>query len=69
MADEYSFSYLEMGNFECPVCGSGNYQPVIVARPNGGTYRTEFYECAGCTTMFRDPKRFRKPATVTAIKP
>ena len=29
-----------------------------VPRPNGATYATAFFECSGCTVMFRDVRRF-----------
>lgn len=52
MAPEFSFS--------CPLCHSFHYLPVYVKRPNGSEYRTEFYQCAACTVMFRDPVRFTR---------
>jgi predicted RNA-binding Zn-ribbon protein involved in translation (DUF1610 family) len=39
--------------FACPVCGSDGFQQVILER-NGVRRLTEAYECAGCSTMFRD---------------
>ena len=55
-------------NFVCPICGADSYGPVVVKRPSRrDLYHTEFFECAGCTVMFRDPIRFRKPATVSPI--
>lgn len=32
----------------------------MVARPDGRAYLTEFFECAGCTLMFRHPGRFTR---------
>lgn len=32
----------------------------MVSRPNGTAYLTEFFECAGCTLMFRHPGRFTR---------
>ena len=32
----------------------------LVARPNSASYLTEFFECAGCTLMFRHPGRFTR---------
>jgi hypothetical protein len=47
-----------MPPFQCPLCQSAFFSIVEVKRPNGARYRTEFYECAGCTVMFRDPEKF-----------
>jgi hypothetical protein len=44
--------------FRCQLCGSGFFRPVLVPRPDGSHYRTSFYECAGCSVMFIDPKAF-----------
>ena len=32
----------------------------MVARPDGRAYLTDFFECAGCTLMFRHPGRFTR---------
>lgn len=45
-------------NFRCPICRSTVYRSVIVRKIGGQYYQTEFFECGGCTTMFRDPIRF-----------
>jgi hypothetical protein len=44
--------------FRCQLCGSGLFRPVVVPRPAGGHYMTSFYECAGCSVMFIDPRAF-----------
>ena len=44
--------------FECPLCGSGGYVPVRVQKPNGHWYLTAFFQCFGCSVMFRDPVLF-----------
>ncbi len=46
--------------FNCPLCGSNHAKHVCVSRPNRESYKTEFYECAGCRVMFRDLGRFTK---------
>ena len=51
--------------FSCPHCGSNQCVSVIVRKPNGDYYRTEFYKCAGCTVMFLDPERFSKQIRYT----
>ena len=40
---------------ECP-CGSSNFERVIVRRPGGQPYRTEFIACAECRVMYFDPE-------------
>lgn len=44
--------------FRCPICRSRYFSPVRVRRPDGSMYQTDFYECTGCTVMFRDCVRF-----------
>ena len=44
--------------FKCPICGCKDYVPVKVQRPSGTWYTTPFYECFGCSVMFRDPVSF-----------
>jgi hypothetical protein len=46
--------------FVCPLCTSNHALHVSVSRPNGEVYRTEFYQCAGCSVMFRDIDHFTK---------
>ena len=43
--------------FTCPVCGSDEFHQVILER-NGVRRLTGAYECAGCSTMFRDADKF-----------
>jgi hypothetical protein len=45
-------------NGRCPICLKANYASVVVRKPSGGHYTTEFYECSGCSVMFRDPHEF-----------
>lgn len=54
------------GPFACPICRSGLFAEVSVRRPNGTLYRTQFYQCSGCTAMFTDPVKFTefKPYTL-----
>jgi hypothetical protein len=44
--------------FRCPLCGSGFFRPVVIPRTGGSHYLTSFYECAGCSVMFIDPRAF-----------
>ena len=44
--------------FRCQLCGSGFFRPVVVPRADGSHYQTSFYECAGCSVMFVDPRAF-----------
>lgn len=41
--------------FRCPICHGTSCESVVVRRPNGSLYRTEFFRCAICTLMFTDP--------------
>lgn len=46
--------------FCCPLCESIVYVHVTVARQSGAGYLTEFFECAGCSLMFRDAERITR---------
>jgi len=46
--------------FCCPVCGCVKYVRVKERRRNGDWYRTEFWQCFGCSVMFRDPEKFTR---------
>ena len=46
--------------FVCPLCASNEYVYVIFVRNNGSYYRTDFFQCAGCTVAFTDPDRFSR---------
>lgn len=54
-ADTFSFAA-----FRCPVCNSTAYARTTITRPSGTTYLTPFFECLGCTLMFRHPGRFAR---------
>jgi hypothetical protein len=47
--------------FRCPLCASEHYVEVRVQKPSGVWYTTAFYECLGCSVMFRDPVLFARP--------
>jgi hypothetical protein len=56
----------DYAGFECPVCGHRRYYRIVVQRERQPAYRTAFYGCFGCSTMFTDPYRFTqcvKPGT------
>ena len=64
--------------FCCPLCRSTVYERVVVRRTGGAMLAPPFYECAGCSVMFRDPERMsrcephqpgqgREPATLAAV--
>jgi hypothetical protein len=44
--------------FVCPICGTQQYEQVIVTLPSGGTRMTPFFACLGCRILFLDPVRF-----------
>ena len=46
--------------FNCPLCNSRHYVEVRVQKPSGVWYTTAFYECLGCSVMFRDPVLFSR---------
>jgi uncharacterized C2H2 Zn-finger protein len=46
--------------FRCPICRSQRYEAVVVRARTGKPYQTEFFECAGCSVMFRDPPKFTR---------
>jgi hypothetical protein len=35
--------------FTCPICASINWRQVVVGRPDGTRYKTEFAECCTCS--------------------
>jgi hypothetical protein len=55
-----SDSFSDVFGWRCPVCNATAYRQTTVRRPNGTAYLTEFFECAGCTLMFRHPGRFAR---------
>jgi rubredoxin len=46
--------------FECPVCASGHYEPLVVNRPDGSTSTLNFFRCKNCGYAFSDPSLHRK---------
>ena len=49
--------------WRCPLCNATAYRQTLVGRPghpDGRPYLTEFFECTGCTVMFRHPNRFAR---------
>jgi hypothetical protein len=44
--------------FECPVCGHRRYYRILVQRERQPPYRTAFFGCFGCSTMFTDAYQF-----------
>ncbi len=53
-------STLNQVSFRCPICRSQRYEAVVVRKATHKPYTTEFFECAGCSVMFRDPVRFTR---------
>lgn len=49
-----------IANWRCPLCLCGIYHRVVVSRPNGDQYQTEFYQCMRCTNMFIDPDSYTR---------
>ena len=47
--------------FYCRICGSREYERVVVRRRDGKPYDTAFFACMGCTTMFGDPSKYSAP--------
>jgi hypothetical protein len=47
--------------FYCRICGSREYERVVVRRHDGKPYETAFYACMGCTTLFGDPTKYSPP--------
>lgn|GEM_PF-2203698 len=47
--------------FYCRICGSREYERVVVRKRDGKPYDTAFFACMGCTTMFGDPARYSAP--------
>jgi len=54
--DGFSF----VSGWRCPLCNATTYSQIEISRQGGSRYRTEFYECTGCTVMFRHPARFTR---------
>jgi hypothetical protein len=49
-----------VSGWRCPLCLGGHYEPVVVTRTNGGSYRTEFFQCGRCSVVFRDPATYAR---------
>src|SRR5438094_6144760 len=49
-----------MSGWRCPLCNATTYSQIEVLRPSGASFVTEFYECSGCSVMFRHPARFAR---------
>jgi transcription elongation factor Elf1 len=58
MPPQYANGQRDLAAFNCPLCGATEAFVTCVPRPNGSTYATAFFECSGCTVMFRDVRRF-----------
>jgi hypothetical protein len=56
MSDGWKNGRFEL--FRCRICGDREYVEVRVQRPSGNWYVTSFFQCVGCTAMFRDPISF-----------
>lgn len=41
--------------YRCPLCRGVTAERIVVRRPNGMEYRTEFFRCGICSNMFMDP--------------
>lgn len=41
--------------YRCPLCRGVSAQRVIVTRPTGSEYRTQFFSCSVCSNVFLDP--------------
>ena len=52
--------FLLVNGWRCPLCRSTDAVPVVVSKSNRTQYKTEFFECAGCSAMFRHPGRFTR---------
>jgi hypothetical protein len=53
-----------VAGWRCPICTADSYLRTVVAGRNGHPYETEFYECSGCSLMFRHPGRFARLGVV-----
>jgi hypothetical protein len=49
-----------VAGWRCPLCNATSCDRVEVPRPKGATYKTDFFQCAGCTVLFRHPQRFSR---------
>ncbi|MEA3195664.1 MAG: hypothetical protein QOD26_3997 [Betaproteobacteria bacterium] len=55
-----SDSFSLVHGWRCPLCNSTAYSRIRVQRANNQEYLTEFFECAGCTVIFRHPGRYAR---------
>jgi hypothetical protein len=53
-------------SFRCRICSATAYERVVVMRDSGKPYRTPFFACMGCSTLFGDPERFSAPVAEKA---
>lgn len=54
--DGFSF----VSGWRCPLCSATTYCQIEIPRQSGKPYVTEFFQCCGCTVMFRHPARFTR---------
>ena len=54
--DGFSF----VSGWRCPLCNGTTYSQIEISRQSGTTYKTEFFQCSGCSVMFRHPGRFTR---------
>jgi predicted RNA-binding Zn-ribbon protein involved in translation (DUF1610 family) len=56
-----SMQYSEVAQpvkFTCPLCGSFSFTSVKILRDNGTSYLSDFFQCVGCSALFREPALF-----------
>ena len=58
--DETKREVERLRRFRCPLCKSVQALIVFLPRPGGRSYKTPFYQCAGCTVLFHDVERFSR---------
>jgi hypothetical protein len=50
-------AFSSIAAWRCPLCNGTTYIQIEISRQSGAKYKTEFFECSGCTVMFRHPAR------------
>ena len=53
-------AFSSVAGWRCPLCNGTTYSQIEISRQGGRKYVTDFYECSGCTVMFRHPGRFAR---------
>ena len=53
-----SYPKYREATFECRICGSKNFDELLITRRDGKRVATESFQCRGCSVVFRNWRQF-----------